>query len=338
MSFTADIYKEIQANISKEGSISAPQAMRKITEKSGIDIVYAMYVSSGMRAAYFSIGKNSTKKSFPKWKGIDIQIVTLPAYGNNCNYVGLTQLPQSETYIFEIVIEDLRSQLAQASSPTDALPILYTVLAKWKDFFLSDKDLLLSPERQQGLYGELLFLEECLADLGNSAVSHWAGSNDETHDFYIASNAVEVKTTGTQAPYAAHISSEYQLDGSDVPGRLFLRFYAFRKSQSTGEKLPEIVARIRQALSASQDVLQQFNAKVKKYGYLDEVSEHYTTGYFIRDHYYFGVIEGFPRIIKKEIAVGISDLSYSIAVSHCMPFALEKKDVFTMLKGGTMNA
>ena len=39
MSFTADIYKEIQADISKEGSIFAPQAMRKITEKSGIDIV-----------------------------------------------------------------------------------------------------------------------------------------------------------------------------------------------------------------------------------------------------------------------------------------------------------
>ena len=70
--------------------------------------------------------------------------------------------------------------------------------------------------------------------------------NDETHDFYIASNAVEVKTTGTQAPYFAQISSEYQLDNSDVPGKLFLRFYAFRKSQSTGEKLPEIIARIRQ--------------------------------------------------------------------------------------------
>lgn len=338
MSFTADIYKEIHADIAKQGSVSAPQAMRKITEKSGIDIAFAIHVASGMRAAYFSIGKSSAKKAFPRWKGIDIQIVTLPAYGKNCNYVGLTQLPQSESYIFEIVVEDLRSELARAPKAGDALHIIYAVLTKWKDFFLSDKDLLMSPERQQGLYGELLFLEECLEELGESAVSHWAGSNDETHDFYIASNAVEVKTTGTQAPYFAHISSEYQLDNSDVPGKLFLRFYAFRKSQSTGEKLPEIIARIRQHLFASQNTLQQFNTKVQKYGYLDEAAEHYTTGYFVRDHYYFGITEGFPRIIKKEIPAGIADLTYAVGISQCMPFAQERSVVFTMLKGGTVDA
>lgn len=62
MSFTADIYKEIHADIAKQGNVSAPQAMRKITEKSGIDIAFAIYVASGMRAAYFSIGKSSAKK------------------------------------------------------------------------------------------------------------------------------------------------------------------------------------------------------------------------------------------------------------------------------------
>ena len=65
MSFTADIYKEIHADIAKQGNVSAPQAMRKITEKSGIDIAFAIYVASGMRAAYFSIGKSSAKKAFP---------------------------------------------------------------------------------------------------------------------------------------------------------------------------------------------------------------------------------------------------------------------------------
>ena len=40
MSFTADIYKEIQADIAKSSNVSAPQAMRKITEKNGIDIVF----------------------------------------------------------------------------------------------------------------------------------------------------------------------------------------------------------------------------------------------------------------------------------------------------------
>lgn len=338
MSFTADIYKEIQADIAKRGNVSAPQAMRKITEKNGIDIVFAIHVNSGMRSVYFSVETNSAKKSFPKWKGIDIQVVTLPDYGTNSNYIALTQLPLSEGYIFEIVAEDLRSELAKASIKADSLPVIYSVLAKWKEFFQSDKDLLMSPERQQGLYGELLFLEECIEHLGGSAVLHWAGSNDETHDFYIASDAVEVKTTGVQAPYYAHISSEYQLDGTDIPGRLFLRFFALRKSQSTGEKLPEIVTRIRQRLTSAPNALQQFNAKIFKYGYLDEAAEHYLTGYFIRDQYYFAVDEGFPRIIKSDIPVGVADLSYSISVAQCMSFAIEKTTVFTILKGGAVDA
>ena len=81
MSFSADIYKEIQADIAKNDNVSGRQAMRKITENNGIDIVFAIHVNSGMRAVYFCVGKGSAKKSFPKWKGIDIQIVKLPAYG-----------------------------------------------------------------------------------------------------------------------------------------------------------------------------------------------------------------------------------------------------------------
>lgn len=338
MSFSADIYKEIQADIAKNGNVSGPQAMRKITEKNGIDIVFAIHVNSGMRAAYFSVGKNSVKKSFPKWKGIDIQIVKLPAYGTDCDYVALTQLPLSEGYIFEIVAEDLRSALAAVSVQTDALVVIYTVLTKWKDFFQSDKDFLMSPERQQGLYGELLFLEECIEHLGNSAVLHWAGSDDETHDFYITSDAVEVKTSSTQAPYYAHISSEYQLDGSDVPGQLFLRFFAFRKSQSSGERLPDIVKRIRQKLTPEQNMLQQFNSKILKYGYLDEAAELYITGYFVRDQYYFIISNDFPRITKKEIPAGVANLSYSISVAQCVSFATEQATVFTRLKGGAIDA
>ena len=84
----------------------------------------------------------------------------------------------------------------------------------------------MTEKRQQGLYGELLFLSECLDSYGLESVSHWAGSEDETHDFYFGSHAVEVKTTSMQAPYFASISSEYQMDNSDLPGKLFLRFYA----------------------------------------------------------------------------------------------------------------
>ena len=68
--------------------------------------------------------------------------------------------------------------------------------------------------------GELLFLEECLETFGPMALSQWAGSNDETHDFYFSSNVAEVKMTDSQAPYYPHISNEYQLDSNDIQGIL----------------------------------------------------------------------------------------------------------------------
>lgn len=337
MSFTADIYKEIQADIAKHGHAPAMHAMRKITVKNGVDIVFSVNVISGMRAVYFCIGEVTSKGQFPRWKGINIEIVKLPAYGTNRNYVELTQLPLSAGYIFEIVVENLRIEIEKIDKQADALSTLVAVLSKWREFFQAEKDILMSSERQQGLYGELLFLNECLDEIGDEAISHWAGSNDETHDFYIAANAAEVKTTSSQAPYFAHISSEYQLDDHDIPGQLFLRVYALRKSQSSGEKLSEIVARIREKLFEKQTCLQQFNSKVQKYGYLDEAAEYYTTGYFVRDNYYFLVSDGFPRMVKTVVPNGVADLTYSISVAQCMPFALDRTTVFTILKGGAVN-
>lgn len=333
MSFTADVYREIQLDIERQGTVSSAYAMRKIFCENGIGIVFSIHAISGARAVYFCIGEKAEKKQFPHWKGVNIEIVQIPDYGTDDFYVGMTQLPFSAGYIFEFVVEDLRTEIEKVASSKEALPILVSVLTKWKDFFQADKDLLMSPERQQGLYGELLFLEECIEEMGEVAIVHWAGSGDETHDFYINSHSVEVKTTSVQAPYYASISSEYQLDDGDISGTLILRYYALRKSQSDGEKLQDIIARIRNKLSDNA-ILQKFNIKLLEYGYLNEVAEHYTTGYFIRDHYYFKVCDKFPRLIKYDMPNGVANLTYSVSIAQCGSWAMDRKNVFNILKGG----
>ena len=102
--------------------------------------------------------------------------------------------------------------------------------------------------------------------------------------------------------------------------------------------MPDIVKRIRQKLTPEQNMIQQFNAKILKYGYLDEAAELYMTGYFVRDQYYFVVTNDFPKITKKDIPAGVADLSYSISVAQCVSFAAEKATVFTRLKGGAVDA
>ena len=335
MSFTADIYKEILSGVTAETNCTLPFAMRMVKFDNGIMVVFAVNIATRMRAAFLSVASEASKNRFPHWKGVEINTATLPAYGIDTPFVVLSQLPNSASDIFEIVVEDLRNQLKAAKNNEESLTVIIEVLAKWKEFFTADKELIMSEIRQQGLYGELLFLNECMNFQGAEAVLHWAGSEDETHDFYFGPNAVEVKTTSVQAPYFASISSEYQLDNGDVPGKLFLRFYAFRKSRSGGEKLPELIAEIRGRLGENLSMMQKFNEKLKKYGYFDEAEDSYTVGYYQRDTYCFSVKDSFPRITKDTVPLGVADLTYRVSIMSCMPYAQDTQLVLETLKGGS---
>lgn len=333
MSFTADIYKRILSDISSGTSWTFPFAMRMVKFDNGVMIVFAVNIATRMRTVFLSVTSEAPKNRFPHWKGVEIEIATLPAYGIDTPFVGLFQLPNSASDIFEIIVEDLRSHLEEIENTENSLSVIIRVLTKWKEFFATDKELLMSEDRQQGLYGELLFLSECLDSQGLEAVLHWAGSDDETHDFYFGSHAVEVKTTSAQAPYFAHISSEYQLDNNDIPGKLFLRFYALRRSHSGGEKLPERIAVIRSRLCEDGSILKKFDEKLTQYGYFDEAEDKYTVGYYQRDIYFFAVENGFPKITKEELPQGVADLTYRVSILRCMPYAQDIKFVFKVLKG-----
>lgn len=334
MSYTTDMYNEILSDISLGTADNSPFAMRLVKFGNGIMIAFAIHIGTKKRVAFLSVTEKVDKNKFPHWKGIAIAPAKLPSYGIDTPFIALYQLPDNADDIFEIVVEDLRKNLEMAEYVGESLSVIISILAKWKKFFDSDKQLLMSEERQQGLYGELLFLDECLDEQGTVAVLHWAGSEDETHDFYFGPHAVEVKTTSTQAPYFARISSEYQLDKNDIPGKLFLRFYALRKSQSNGEKLSERILAIREKLSKDVANLQKFNEKLNKYGYFDEVADNYTAGYYERDHYCFAVERDFPKIIKEDMPLGVSDLTYKVSIALCIPYAQEMKSVFGVLKGG----
>lgn len=300
----------------------------------GEGVVYSLSVRDRTRALSIPILSSNQKMYFPIWKGVDIVLVTLPEYSNDDQlYIQLRQMQETESYIFEIVAEDIRKGIDKAETLDDFAPITQSILRKWKDFFSTGKSLTLNGTSAQGLYGELLFLKELINGMGSSIVNSWAGVDNETHDFYVGQNAVEVKTTTSQAPYMAHVNSEYQLDDSDVNGRLFLRMYAFRKDLSGGERLPIIIREIRELLINDEVSLDRFNDKLNKVGYFDVAEDHYMDGYTIRDMYSFEVKEGFPRITRTQFSKGIYDLEYSVSISQCMGYAIEAKDLTTALKG-----
>ncbi len=267
-----------------------------------------------------------------------IDIAQLPAYGRDRYYIRLLQLPESEDYIFDIVIDDLHGTVEGLPDCEQCLSAVVGVLLKWKKFFQAEKDIVLSDEMQEGLYGELLFLEKSIRRRTPADVHCWTGGNRETHDFYYASHAVEVKTSSKKEPYVTRITSEYQLDPSDISGHLFLYYIALRRSKSAGEKLPEIIERIRNTLAGNASLKFQFNEKLWQYGYLDEAANLYTTGFESRDAFYFEVRNGFPKITRSMYQSGISKVVYELMISHCMSFECSEDNVFAALEGGAANA
>lgn len=332
MNKTTELYKALLEDLMNNKYNPHNNIYRKFTCKNGSGVIYSLAVKDRTRALSIPIMNSDKEMSFPSWKGVDIALVYLPEYSSdNQVYIQLRQMPDTEPYIYEVVVEDLRKGLDAVDSPSLFAFTVQKILKKWKEFFSSGKKPILSATEEQGLYGELKFIEDVISKMGFHIINSWSGINHETHDFYIGQNAVEVKTTTTQAPYMAHINSEYQLDNNDINGELFLRMYALRKDKNGGETLPQLINSIRNIISDDYSCLESFNSKLLKAGYLDIAEDYYTTGFTIRERYSFKVDDGFPKIIKKDLLNGVNNIEYNILIAQCITYAIEEKTMISLL-------
>lgn len=334
MSYTTEMYTSIKKDIQNRQNFSGHNASRMLEYDNGIIMVFSIEIILLRREAYISLANFPDGIQFPRWRGISIDIAQLPVYGSDRYYVRLVQLPESEDYIFEIVVEDLRQAVVRLQSPENGINAIIDILTKWKQFFQLEKNLVMTDELQEGLYGELIFLEKLITSIGTSSVANWVGGEKETHDFYFGSNAVEVKTTSRREPYSVQITSEYQLDSKDVDGRLFLYAIALRKSKQSGERLPEIVSRIRDRLIGDSSMKMRFNDRLLQYGYIDGIEELYLTGFHIRDTYAYEVKDKFPQIIRTMLRTGVSKVTYELSLSQCIPYICSDEQLIGVLRRG----
>lgn len=75
----------------------------------------------------------------------------------------------------KLLLEDLRQAVARLQSSENGINTIIDILTKWKRFFQSEKGLVMTDELQEGLYGELIFLEKLLTSIGTSSVANWVG-------------------------------------------------------------------------------------------------------------------------------------------------------------------
>lgn len=235
--------------------------------------------------------------------------------------------------IFSVLCEDLITNISSVTSESQLVKELLNRFEKWKSLFDKAAAQGLSAEEQRGLFGELYFLRKFLRSSFDftDVINSWVGSEKQIRDFQFGNWSVEIKTTYGNNHQKLHISSERQLDTTNLEN-LFLNHISLEARQQSGETLNQIVDSVSEILSSDFASLNRFKSKLLEGGYFDQHRNLYSEiGYFIRQEVFYKVENSFPRIEERDIRSGVGDVKYSIVVSEFSDFIITEEQVFQTL-------
>ena len=236
--------------------------------------------------------------------------------------------------IFTVLCEDLIASIATETNELKLVKEILNRFEKWKSLFNKIGLQGLAPEEQRGLFGELYFLRKYLQMDFNflEVVNTWIGTERQVRDFQSGTWAVEVKTTHGNNHQKVHISSERQLDTTNL-NDLFLYHISLEQMQNSGETLNDIVDSVIEILETDTMASNKFKSKIYEVGYFElQRSLYEGKGYFIRQDIFYKIENDFPRIQENEIRVGVGDVKYSIILSQCSHFIIDENIVFITAK------
>lgn len=236
--------------------------------------------------------------------------------------------------VFDSLVSDVLEAIINESDVRVILKSYSNRLVKWQSLFELLKQPGLTSEEQRGLFGEIYFIRKFLQvnpDSRNVVLS-WVGSEKQIRDFQSGSWSVEVKTTHGNNHQKVQISSERQLDTTNLEF-LCLNHISLELRQLAGETLNQIIDSVCETLEVDYSAYNQFKSKLIEAGFFDHHRHIYgDIGYFIREDYYYIVRDQFPRIEELDIRNGVGDVKYSIIVSQCNEYLISEEEAFNNLK------
>lgn len=239
----------------------------------------------------------------------------------------------AHTDLFAVVCEDLIAQIAEETQPVTVLAALTSRLEQWTALFETFAPEGLSPEKRQGLYGELWFLNRWF-DAGADPVrclTAWTGPGGSIHDFQLPEQAVELKTTTAVNPQTIQISNERQLDDTGLT-HLWLWLLTLDVRPTGGQSLNDMIDTLLNKLSTSPGLQNQLRLKLYQVGYQPIHRALYDTPtYAVRQEQVYGVGDGFPRLQLSDLPNGVSAVRYAITLTACQPFAADSDTVLQQI-------
>jgi len=195
---------------------------------------------------------------------------------------------------FYLLLADVAFDVVERA--VDVRTALSASLARW--FALLRETVVLTEERQAGLFGELWLLRRLIDAMGTSAVDAWTGYARQSHDFRLANVELEVKTTAS----ARRIHTVNGISQLAASPNCALHIVSLRlvDAGSGGETLPDIVSAVRTRLDADPNALQVFNMGLAAAEYREVDAPHYPRRRKLADLAVLVPVEdGCPRLTRK---------------------------------------
>lgn len=272
--------------------------------------------------------------SFANLRDLKVMLINDSTFVNSRLLVIQLLHPHSRD-IFASLCESLIQSVIKLNSEKKVSSTIINQLEKWKTLFEKSTSTGLTPAEQQGLFGELHFLQKFFAkpDIAPLDALHtWVGVDKALRDFQGGNWAVEVKTTSTNNPQKVMINGERQLDDTLLEN-LFLYHFSVEVSNGNGQTLCQKIATIRELLESDTPALSLFNAKLFEAGYLDKHEVLYQDRFYqVRNENYYKIENEFPRIKENELRGGVSDVKYSIILAMCDEYLTSENQVFNTIK------
>jgi hypothetical protein len=261
------------------------------------------------------------------FRGLRVEVLKY----NDLKELNIYLLDDGLKSVFYLLIENVVEGISQTESHPEALIIISNIVASWKRLFDRIGLGILSEEKQKGLIGELLFLQQLIEHglMSAQILSSWTGPDFFDKDFLIESYAFEIKFTNAKIPQI-RISSERQLDIENF-SNLYLVLYHAEEVRTDGFTLKGLIEDIRKRFSDDRHALQIFNDRLTQFRYYDDDNEHYNTRYELIRNEFYNINRDFPKITRSDLPPGINNVQYHIDLMACEPFTVTKETISDIL-------
>jgi hypothetical protein len=258
----------------------------------------------------------------PKAKGLEIDLVALTDRAKQGFVISLLR-PSDADIFYRLCLSTIEAA-SEADIEGQAVLSVLNHLERWRDFLANARKRLLSPDEIRGLFAELVVIRELVQEYGLAAenvVSAWQGPLRKPQDFEFPAVNLEVKAFGGASGAAVEISSEKQLQPSNVPLYLVAVELFDGGSEPSRSSLNGLVRELEMLVQGN--ISRTFRDRLAITGY-SELPEYDAPEFAVGRIEIYHAREGFPAIRADELAAGISNVRYDLDLNSAREFLVPK--------------